>query len=68
MLEHVPLEVVFVYFDTATYDEIQKDEKVSFLAPHPCQSLTQLVGQSFATSVGSRIASFLNSYMFNSQC
>ena len=28
MLEHAPLEAVYIYFDTATYDEIEKDEKV----------------------------------------
>ena len=29
MLEHAPLEaVVYIYFDTATYDEIEIDEKV----------------------------------------
>ena len=27
-LEHAPLEAVYIYFDTATYDEIEKDEKV----------------------------------------
>ena len=27
-LEHAPLEVVYIYFDTATYDEIERDEKV----------------------------------------
>ena len=31
MLEHSPLEAVYIYFDTATYDEIQRDEKVNFL-------------------------------------
>ena len=29
MLEHAPLEVVYIYFDTATYDEIERDEKVT---------------------------------------
>ena len=29
-LEHAPLEAVYIYFDTATYDEIERDEKVSF--------------------------------------
>ena len=28
-LEHAPLEAVYIYFDTATYDEIERDEKVS---------------------------------------
>ena len=27
-MEHTPLEVVYIYFDTATYDEIERDEKV----------------------------------------
>ena len=29
MLEHAPLEAVYIYFDTATYDEIERDEKVA---------------------------------------
>ena len=28
-LEHAPLEAVYIYFDTATYDEIERDEKVA---------------------------------------
>ena len=31
MLEHAPLETVQIYFDTATYDEIERDEKVTSL-------------------------------------
>ena len=31
-LEHAPLEAVYIYFDTATYDEIERDEKVVFFA------------------------------------
>ena len=27
-LEQAPLEAVYIYFDTATYDEIERDEKV----------------------------------------
>ena len=27
-LEHAPLEAVYIYFDTATYDQIERDEKV----------------------------------------
>ena len=27
-LMNAPLEAVYIYFDTATYDEIEKDEKV----------------------------------------
>ena len=30
MLEHAPLEAVYIYFDTATYDEIERDVKVMF--------------------------------------
>ena len=30
VLEHAPLQEVYIYFDTATYDEIERDEKVSF--------------------------------------
>ena len=32
MLEHAPLEAVYIFFDTATYDEIERDEKVVFSA------------------------------------
>ena len=28
VLEHAPLEAVYIYFDTATYDEIERDVKV----------------------------------------
>ena len=37
VLEHAPLEAVYIYFDTATYDEIERDEKVVtlFLGPSP---------------------------------
>ena len=31
VLEHAPLEAVYIYFDTATYDEIERDEKVTVL-------------------------------------
>ena len=31
MLEHAPLKAVYIYFDTATYDEIKRDEKVQAL-------------------------------------
>ena len=30
-LEHAPLEAVYIYFDTATYDEIERDQKVALL-------------------------------------
>ena len=29
VLEHAPLEAVYIFFDTATYDEIERDEKVN---------------------------------------
>ena len=29
-VEHAQLEAVYIYFDTATYDEIERDEKVLF--------------------------------------
>ena len=28
MIEHAPLQSVYIYFDTATYDEIERDVKV----------------------------------------
>ena len=28
MLEHAPLEAVYIYFDTASYDQIERDQKV----------------------------------------
>ena len=30
VLAHAPLKAVYIYFDTATYDEIERDEKVMF--------------------------------------
>ena len=30
MLEHGPPKALYIYFDTATYDEIKRDEKVLF--------------------------------------
>ena len=27
MIEHAPLQFVYIYFDTATYDEIKRDVK-----------------------------------------
>ena len=29
-LEHAPLEAVYIYFDTTTYDEIERDQKVDY--------------------------------------
>ena len=31
MIEHAPLQSVYIYFDTATYDEIERDVKVILL-------------------------------------
>ena len=28
-IEHAPLEAVYIMFDTASYDEIERDEKVT---------------------------------------
>ena len=28
-VEHIPLEVVYIFFDTATYNEIERDVKVT---------------------------------------
>ena len=28
VIEHAPLEAVYIFFDTATYDQIEKDVKV----------------------------------------
>ena len=27
-MDHAPLEAVYIFFDTATYDEIERDKKV----------------------------------------
>ena len=35
-LEHAPLQAVYIYIDTATYDEIERDEKVTFLTAFGC--------------------------------
>ena len=34
VLEHAPLEAVDIYFDTATFDEIERDVKVGVLNQH----------------------------------
>ena len=46
MLDHNTLEAVYIYFDTATYDEIEKDKKVIFDMSLPFHGLAMLVGQS----------------------
>ena len=33
MLEHALLKAVYIYFDTATYDEIERDVKVRDAIP-----------------------------------
>ena len=30
MLDHAPLEAVYIFFDTATFDNIERDQKVKF--------------------------------------
>ena len=30
LIEHSPLEEVYIFFDTVTYDEIERDVKVKF--------------------------------------
>ena len=37
--QHTPLEEVYIFFDTATYDEIELDEKVKSLASQRCSSI-----------------------------
>ena len=39
-MEHSPLEAVYIFFDTATYDEIERDEKV-MLEGHVCDFFLQ---------------------------
>ena len=38
VLGHAKLEAVYIYFDTATYDEIERDEKVQALFHIICLS------------------------------
>ena len=40
IIEHSPLEAVYIFFDTATYDEIERDEKV-MLEGHVCDFFLQ---------------------------
>ena len=30
LLDHAPLDAVYIYFDTATFDKIERDQKVTF--------------------------------------
>ena len=34
LIEHAPLEAVYIFFDTATFDEIERDVKVGVLNQH----------------------------------
>ena len=45
MLDHSPLEAVYIFFDTATYDEIERDEKVTQISAvqHRSMSSTLVV-------------------------
>ena len=41
--EHAPLEAVYIYFETATYDEIERDVKVKTLSEAPYTVLIRWV-------------------------
>ena len=34
VIEHAPLEAVYIFFDTATYDQIERDVKVGDKVRH----------------------------------
>ena len=38
-LAHAPLEAVYIYFDTSTYDEIEKDQKVVSFSFSSCRKI-----------------------------
>ena len=38
-VEHAQLEAVYIYFDTATYDEIERDVKVTRVSSVPRYSI-----------------------------
>ena len=42
MLDHTPLEAVYIFFDTATYDEIERDQKVALLNTTCCNDKNEL--------------------------
>jgi len=42
MLDHNTLEAVYIYFDTATYDEIEKDKKVIFEMKQKTKDITEM--------------------------
>ena len=61
MLDHNPLEAVYIYFDTATYDEIEKDKKVIFEINHKTKDISEMSFVSLACRVGwSKYLSFLH--------
>ena len=39
-MEHLPLEKVYIFFDTATYDEIERDVKVNTVHRSRCKTMT----------------------------
>ena len=39
-MEHLPLEKVYIFFDTATYDEIERDVKVNTVHSNRCKTMT----------------------------
>ena len=41
MLEHAPLEEVYIFFDTATYDQIERDVKVNYSPKNLIKILNQ---------------------------
>ena len=42
MLDHAPLEAVYIYFSTATFDQILRDEKVTSLTIQLSMSLKEI--------------------------
>ena len=54
MLDHAQLEAVFIYFDTATYDEIEKDRKVPLYAYLFLELLT-LIGHHFKVTMEAQL-------------
>ena len=42
-MKHAPLEAVYIYFDTATYDEIERDEKVALEAEKSSLPITNML-------------------------
>ena len=46
-MEHAPLEAVYIYFDTATYDKIERDEKVMWIGDPWSATLQKLSRKQF---------------------